>query len=312
MDLTSVFISIITMTFMIIIGAIIEVKLKTNSKVKETIVFIIVNLAIPSLILNGFFKSEINDKTFSIFGIMVISSLLINNFGIGAGFLVAKLFKFKSSDARLVGVISGLGNSGFIGIALCASLFGPIGGVYASFYDVGTALTVFSVGIFLLQKQMSFSWKNLIKVINLPVIACFTGLFSILIEFKPPIIAMQLIQNLSGLASPLAMFYIGILIPNTLKVLKNNLYIKKTILPIIIRLIIIPTITILIVKLLPLQDILKEIIIILSAMPTILLVSVFFDRYGHDRNFGIMSVIYSTIGSLFTIPLIAYLTKIIL
>lgn len=43
------------MTFMIIIGAIIEIKLKTDRKVKETIVFIIVNFAIPALILNGFF-----------------------------------------------------------------------------------------------------------------------------------------------------------------------------------------------------------------------------------------------------------------
>lgn len=195
---------------MIIIGAIIEIKLKTDRKVKETIVFIIVNFAIPALILNGFFKSEINDKVLSIFGIMIISSLLVNNLGIGTGFLIAKLFKFSSYDSRLIGVIAGLGNSGFIGIALCASIFGPIGGVYASFYDVGTAMTVFSLGIFLLQKQMTFTWKNLKRVINMPVIACFLGLLFILLEYKPPVVFMQLIQNLSGLASPLAMFYIGI------------------------------------------------------------------------------------------------------
>lgn len=312
MDLTAVFFSIITMTFMIIIGAIIEIKLKTDRKVKETIVFIIVNFAIPALILNGFFKSEIDDKVLSIFGIMIISSLLVNNLGIGTGFLIAKLFKFSSYDSRLIGVIAGLGNSGFIGIALCASIFGPIGGVYASFYDVGTAMTVFSLGIFLLQKQMTFTWKNLKRVINMPVIACFLGLLFILLEYKPPVVFMQLIQNLSGLASPLAMFYIGILIPNTLKDLKNNLYIKQTFLPLIIRLMIIPTITIFVMKYLQIDDMLKEIIIILSAMPTIILVSVFFDKYGHDKNFGIMSVIYSTVCSLCTIPLIAILTKNIL
>lgn len=312
MNLNLFFFTVITMMLMIIIGIIVEIRLKTNEKVKETIIFIIINVAIPSVIINGIFNSDLDKNSFRVFTILIISSLIIFMLGVTLGFLIGKLFKYTTYDARLMSVISGQGNSGFIGIPLCASTFGPLGGAYASFYDIGTALSVFSIGIMLLQKNMNLSWKILKSVVNPPVLASVSGLIASLIGFKPPLMLMQLTDVLSGLAAPLAMIYIGIIIPGAFKIIKQKKYFKMIVLPSATRLLVVPILTIFVVSYLPLMKIIKEIIIVLSAMPTGLLVSVLFARYGHDGNFGTLAVVYTSIGSLLTIPLIVYLSQLIL
>lgn len=312
MNLNLFFFTVITMMLMIIIGIIVEIRLKTNEKVKETLIFIIINVAIPSVIINGIFNSDLDKNSFRVFTILIISSLIIFMLGVTLGFLIGKLFKYTTYDARLMSVISGQGNSGFIGIPLCASTFGPLGGAYASFYDIGTALSVFSIGIMLLQKNMNLSWKILKSVVNPPVLASVSGLIASLIGFKPPLMLMQLTDVLSGLAAPLAMIYIGIIIPGAFKIIKQKKYFKMIVLPSATRLLVVPILTIFVVSYLPLMKIIKEIIIVLSAMPTGLLVSVLIARYGHDGNFGTLAVVYTSIGSLLTIPLIVYLSQLIL
>ena len=70
--------------------------------------------------------------------------------------LLAYLFGFRSLKARKMAILAGIGNTGFIGIPLCAQIFGPTGGLLAAIFDAGLDVVVFTLVIMFLQQGEKF------------------------------------------------------------------------------------------------------------------------------------------------------------
>ncbi|WP_209124244.1 AEC family transporter [Alkalihalobacillus sp. BA299] len=309
MEFSSIIVSISVMAIIIIIGIIIEKKVTLNIEAKQLILFIIVNIALPCIILNGVFNTEITEDVLSRMLMIFLFSMIINCLGMGLGLVISKMFQFDSVKSRKIAILSGMGNTGFIGIPLCANIFGPMGGLLASIFDAGVSFTAFTIGILLLQENRKFSFQNLKALINPPVIAIVSGLAFAIIGFEAPVIVKQLTANLANLAAPLAMLYVGMVIPSIFSEGKKAISFQFMSVPITIKLFILPIMTIILIKGMPIHNLLKEITIIQSAMPTFMLASVLFARYTNGDNRGIVTIIYSTIISLVTIPIITLFAK---
>src|SRR5699024_10955453 len=111
----------------------------------------IVNVGMPSIILSSILKVEIEKDMYSMLIFTFIFSIIVNIVGIGLGVVISIVLKRYSNFRQEIGVLSGIGNTGYIGIPLCSILLGPEGALYAAIFDAGVNVTLWTVGAFVLQ-----------------------------------------------------------------------------------------------------------------------------------------------------------------
>ncbi|RAS81897.1 AEC family transporter [Priestia endophytica] len=289
-----------------VIGYIIAKNNEITDEAKQLLINIMLNVAIPCLILDGAFKTKVGKDLISQLTTIFIFSIIISLLGLILGWVFARIFNYSSRNARKIAFISGLGNTGFIGIPLCAEIFGPKGALLAAAFDTGLGIILFTVAIALLQEDYQFSFSSLKKLINPPIISIVIALFIIITDIQPPEIIQQLNGMLANLATPLAMIYIGILIRMMLKQ-KGSMSISKLTMPISLKLIVFPILTIALVVFTNFSMMMKQVIIIQAAMPTMTVAPVLLARYAKDEEMGVKAAVFSTILAILTVPFIVFL-----
>jgi len=273
---------------------------------KQLLISIMLNVAVPCIILDSAFKTKIGKEVISELLIIFILSIITSLVGLLIGWGIARISNQSPSNARKIAIIAGLGNTGFIGIPLCAAILGPKGALFAAAFDTGLGLILYTVAIALLQEKDQFSLASLKQLFNPPLISIVLALFIIITGMKPPEMIQQLNGTLANLATPLAMLYIGILIRTMLKQ-KGSVTISKLTVPILLKLIILPIFTIILLLFTNFSMMIKQVMIIQVAMPTMTIAPVFLAQYAQDEELGVKATVYSTICSILTIPLIVYL-----
>ncbi|WP_342489023.1 hypothetical protein MKX67_05905 [Cytobacillus sp. FSL W7-1323] len=202
MEVTSVILAISTMGIIIVFGALIALKISITAEMKNILMMIILNLAVPFIILNGVFNTKITDvifqQVFLVFGI----SIVFNAGGIILTLVLGRLLHLN--QPKQLALLAALGNTGFIGIPLSATLFGPLGGLLAAVFDAGLDVVLFSLGIYLLQSNQKFQFKQLKALLNIPLLAISLGLLYVISGLEAPIIFKQLASMLSNLAARLS------------------------------------------------------------------------------------------------------------
>lgn len=306
MDIGIVFLSIGLMGIIILLGVLIAIKNKVTLEAKQILMAIIINIAVPSIILNGVFNTVIDQKILQQILLIFLLSVGINIASIFLGLLVARIFRFQSTKAKKIAILSALGNTGFIGIPLCYAIFGPIGGLLAAIYDSGMDIVLFSLVIYMLQSEQKFQLSQLKAILNIPVFAIIIGISLAIVGFQPPTLLKNLTASLSSLAAPMAMLYIGLLLPEVFKH-KVRLGMKELSLPLSLKLFIFPLLVMILIPLFNVSKDVVEVIIIQACMPTFMLATVIFSKYTNDEGTAVMTTIYSTLLSLATIPLMTYL-----
>ncbi|MDQ0176608.1 AEC family transporter [Bacillus chungangensis] len=305
MEFTTILSSVAVMGIMIGIGMLLRKRLDFNADSQAMLISIIVNVAMPCIIIASIFQFPMDSHVFHLVFLTFMFSVLINIAGIGIGWLVARLMKYPNQKAKEMAIVSGLGNTGFIGIPLCAILFGPKGALLAAVFDAGLDFTLWSVGVLLLQKEAAFSFRSLKAMINIPMIAIIVGLTLGYFQFQPPTFIVSLTANLASIASPLAMMYIGLLVP-TLWGKVGSISKLQLGIPIILKLLLFPTVTILILSLISLDMGITQVALVQSTMPTITIASIVFTKYRADGDMAAAATIFSTLLALCTIPVMVY------
>lgn len=306
MEYSIVFESILLIGLMILIGVILAYITPINENTKQTYTTIIVNVAMPCIVLSSIFKVDINHNILQNIIIVFALSLVINLLGIGLGWLLATFVGPGKAFRREIALLSGLGNTGFIGIPLCATLLGPEGALYAAIFDAGVDLVIWTVGVMILQKSTSFSLSSLRSMVNIPTIAIVFGLFFAFVNYRPPEIFVSLTNQLAALASPLAMFYIGLLIMSINKPQFLNVK-SKVVIPTIIKLVGLPFVVFILIKIMNMNGIIPATLLIQAMMPVLTLASILFSKYDANDKFGAITTVISTIISLISIPLFIFL-----
>lgn len=311
MEIQALLTSICTMGVIIGIGALIASRTPLTAETRQFMITIIVNVAMPFIILYGIFSTPIDQQLLTQIFLIFIVSVLFNCLGIGMGMFGATMLRFPRQKVREMAIVSGLGNTGFIGLPLCAALFGPKGALLAAVFDAGLDFTIWTVGVMLLQNRQGFRLKNLQTLINPPMIAIVVGLFIAAIGFHPPQLVKQLSGILANLASPMAMLYIGMLIPTLLKN-RRNISLSMLGLPITIKLFIFPLVVAGLLYASSLDADITQVVLIQATMPTIAMASILFAKYAADEEMGAMTTVCSTLLALATIPAVVLVGNLIL
>ena len=310
MEISVVFQSILNITLLILIGVILSKRFSLHDETRQLFIHLIVNIAMPCIILSSIFKVHLNQEIFKSILIVFCLSILINLLGIGLGWMLSTLLQGNSTKKREIALMSGLGNTGFIGIPLCATLIGPEAALYAAIFDAGVDFTIWTVGVIILQKNKRFALDTFKSMLNLPTASIVIGLFVAYFNLKPPVFLIHLTDQLAGLASPLAMFYVGMLIM-TLKRAKLREKRHQLWVPLMVKLILLPLTVAFLIHFSHLDMKIIQTLFVQSMMPTLTLASILFAKYSADEEIGSLTTIISTIISLSTIPLMLFLIKLI-
>lgn len=196
-------------------------------------------------------------------------------------------------------------NAGFMGFPLVAAVQGSEAIFYAAGFVALLNALQWTYGQSLISGDPSYrSPKAILK--NPLVLSLLLGILIFCFELPVPAIASDLLAALAALNAPLAMVILGVYLAQTdPKTLFNDphLYVVAA-----ARLVLIPLLTILVLKLLPAEyAAIATTLVIVAAAPIGSNVAVYAQKLGKDYAYAVRGVCLSTLLSAITMPLLMLL-----
>lgn len=196
-------------------------------------------------------------------------------------------------------------NAGFMGFPLVAAVQGSEAIFYAAGFVALLNALQWTYGQSLISGDPGYrSPKAILK--NPLVLSLLLGILIFCFEIPVPAIASDLLAALSALNAPLAMVILGVYLAQTdPKTLFNDphLYVVAA-----ARLVLIPLLTILVLKLLPAEyTAIATTLVIVAAAPIGSNVAVYAQKLGKDYAYAVRGVCLSTLLSVITMPLLMLL-----
>lgn len=204
-----------------------------NDTTAKTLTNVVLSVSLPALALNAFLV-DIKKETFTtgmgllIWGIAVYVVLILAS--------IPMFAKFKGSKNDTMRVLTIFASTTFFGIPIVTAIYGPTGTLYASIFNIGYRIFLYSYG-YIKMSGLKMESKNLKTMfLNPIVIATFLGLFIWLFQAYTPQVAIsaknaagelvsknysifrfdqtlpqftKILSYLGGLSSPLAWLAIG-------------------------------------------------------------------------------------------------------
>lgn len=311
MDYTILFFTILKLALLIGIGMWIANKVALTKDVRGFLIYVIINIALPAIIINGFFQVEIDNALLHQIVLIFIFSLCFNILGLAIGWGFSKSIGLEALKARETAFLSTFGNCGPIGIPLCAALFGAKGAIFAAVFDAGMSLMLWTVGTLFIQGKTKITLKNFKSMISAPNIAVTIGLIFTFLKIDSGSFVKDVTSSVGAIASPLAMIFIGMLVMTIIKE-KRKVPAKLVAIPVSFKLIIFPILGILVLAFLPLAPEIEQVLLVEMAMPAVTSASVILALYNADENYGVMHTLVSNVIVLFSLPVIVILGGILL
>lgn len=291
-------------------GFIISKRIIVTEEVKKFVAFIVINLALPGVVVQSIFSLELTTEVWTFISIVFISGICLNLIGIAIGYSVTRAFRYSPFESKQAAILSGLGNTGFIGIPLLALMLGAEAGAYAAIYDATTMFVVFTLAVMLLQPGR-FRVRQLKSLINTPFITLTASILLISFDLSPGGFVMDLTEMLAALSAPLAMIYIGLLLGGFQKktLLEAKGYYGKFLVTVIAtKVLVLPMFAFVLLLFLDVPLIIKQVIIIQAGMPSFLVGLVLIERYKGNVQIAITVILGTAIIYLAIVPLLAYLS----
>ncbi|MBR3719796.1 MAG: AEC family transporter [Firmicutes bacterium] len=274
---------------------------KISLEGSKTIGNILIYASLPAVIINGFLvertPEHISGLLWSALGafLLMMTSILVSHF----------VFR-KDAVASFATAFS---NPGFFGIPLIVASMGQSAVFYAAPFIAFLNIGQWTYGVSRLTGQPVLQGLNPKKLIKAPfVIAILTGLFLFATQLPLPQIIRSCLTTVAGMNTPLAMFTVGVYLAQTDLsdlVRRKSLYLIS-----LLRLIVIPVISIFVLSLFPASlEQMKLVLLIVIACPVGSNVAVYAQLHDKDYPYAVETVIISTLLSIATIPAILYLAQ---
>ena len=264
---------------------------------------ILIYLALPSVIINGFLVERTAEHmTGILYSALAAAALLL------ISILISRFFFRRDAIAAFSGAFS---NPGFFGVPLIIASMGQGSVFYVACFIAFLNIGQWTYGVSILTGQSIAQGFQPKKLIRAPfIIAILTGLALFLIQPPLPAVVTGALSAVAALNTPLAMFTVGIYlaqadIPGLIR--RRSLYAVSA-----VRLLIVPALALALLSLLPgsLHD-MKLALLLAIACPVGSNVAVYAQLHGKDFPYAVGTVIVSTLFSLVTIPLLVWLAGLI-
>lgn len=269
---------------------------KTNAELTN----FVLTVANPALIINSYqieYSSTLVHNILIAFGLSVLTHVIM--IGISRVAISKKQREWSIERFSLI-----YSNCGFIGIPLVQSMFGAEGVIYVTSYITVFNLLVWTQGVrmFAGAKKEESVIKTIVTTPAL--IAVFIGLILFGFHIQLPVVVSSTIEHLGNLNTPLAMVAAGVSVmqADIGKALKNirNYYLCFW------RLLCLPLICYMVIRFLPVEDVVLQTILLAAACPAGTTGIMFAIKYKKNDAYASGIFAMTTVLSLITLPLVFY------
>ena len=295
---------LVTLFLLLVSGCFIRKRGILDKETTTKLSGMVMRFIVPILVINSLnieFSKELMIKgVLFFFGMIFIhfAALLI-------GYLTAKLLKIRADVFGVWLYICMFSNGTFMGFPVIAYVFGQESLFYGSMALVAFNLVSYSLGAELIarcsnqQKQKSSIKTLLFTPSN---IAFFIGVILFLLPVSLPAPITDAMDLISSVTTPLSMIVVGsMLTENTIKGLFNDWTAYACF---IMRLGILPLFNILLLNLIGFDSYMAGIAVLLTAMPGSAMAPIMAQQYGGDSAWASRVIFLTTVGCIFTVPLI--------
>ena len=286
---------VIVMGMLMVIGFIAYRTKLINSEGVKQMSNIALYVATPAILINSFL-AEFEVQRLVKAGWTAVLSFVTFLFGL---ILVKTVFR-KLNNVGKFGVL--FSNVGFMGIPLVQMVLGQEAVFYMAMVVAVMTLTTFTYGMYLITgDKASMSLKKVIT--NPPIIGVIVGILIYCFRIPLPSTVVRTCSMLANVSGPISMMVLGSYLAEA--DMKSVFGSKDTYLILLGRLILVPGLMLVTLKLLPgsLDDI-KAVILIAASTPVATALGMFSQLYGGNYAYGAGVVSLSTILSLVTMPLL--------
>lgn len=264
---------------------------------KQKLVDFILKITLPCMIFNSFNKPltpEVLQKTALVFLVSFCIAIL--------SYLSGKVLynHYPSEKKSILQYCTLVNNSGFLGMPMVSSVYGADGLLYASIFIIPNRIMMWTAGLSLFTvSDFKTKCKNIF--LNPCIIAVFLGLARRIFNLPFPQFLDKAISNIGAITSPLSMIIIGtMLVGISFKTLLEPSILYLT----FVRLIGLPLMALVLMKLLHFDPLLTGVSLILTGMPAGSTSALLAAKYGADEDYASRCIITTTLISLVTIPIL--------
>ncbi len=266
---------------------------------------LILNIGIPAVTVKTFFVSFSRELLLNS-GKYIFISILAILLSCLLAIIFARILRLEG-DRKLsfVSMIT-LANGMFVGYPVNVSIFGDEAIPYVLIYYLANNLIFWSLFVPKFKKEdkdpnKNSIFENIKGIFSLPLITMFISYILVLLDFKLPEFALEVVSHLGGISTPLSLMFIGgVIYEGGIKSLKVD---KSMIYLLVLRFIASPIIMALVAIFFGVDGTSLKVLIMLSGMPVMTQLGVVGASYGSDREYISAGVSITTIVSLFFIPI---------
>jgi predicted permease len=272
-----------------------------NTEVNKGLTGLLVNITAPFMALSSF-QFTFSKRMLAEAGTVLFFAVAAHLFAI----LLGKLLYGRMPDAtgKVLRFITIFTSCGFIGYPVVGAFFGERGIFLASIYNAVCGFFVWTYGVFIFTGKTGRDAFTR-ALLNPGIIAVFVGMVLFLFSLKLPKPVGQTLQIVGAMTTPLAMLIVGSMLT---EVRPAALFSGAAVYGgSLVRLVAIPLLALLVLKLLGVQGVTLGVCMLMVAMPAATLAAPLADQYKGDGVFASRLIFISTILSMVTIPLLMLL-----
>lgn len=286
-----------TLFALILVGMIAKRKGIITSEGKKSLSNLMVNIILPCNIIHSFMGDINASEQFvkKCFGAFLIS-LAIQMFSIFIGKYVFCKVSEEKGNVFMYGLI--VSNSSFVGIPVVEEVYGALGVLYTSFFQIPVRITMWTAGLSLFtHADRKEAYKKLVK--HPCIIAVVLGVLLMVFPVRLPVFAENTLEGISKCMVPVSMLVIGCMLAESDV---RHLFDRSVLYYCFVRLVAYPALIFFVLKLLGVDQMLCGVMVLLSAMPMANTTAILADKYDRGAEVASQSVFVSTLLSMFTLP----------
>lgn len=266
----------------------------------------IMNISMPALILASVMGKDLafeNSELVALGVVAVVNYIVL----IGLAYLIPHVFKVNKARMGICRFMLAFGNVSFIGYPVCDAVFGSKAVFCASVLNIPFNLLVFTIGVSFINGGKAKSAFSPKLILSPCVIASLIAVVIAFARIKMPVPVGEWFHLLGDLTTPCALLIIGSSLSHIpVRDMFGNRFVYSMTL---LRLIVLPLAVGAVLALMGINPFVSDVAVVLSAMPVATNGIMLCLQYGKDERVMTQGLFFTTLMSVVTIPLVAYVAS---
>lgn len=303
----------VSMLFLLIVlGYMVKKRQLVSDSMISDISSLLVNVALPAFIVTSM-NFEFSMEVLINSGRLIMISFVVYFCAILFSKVYSKAIRVENSTKDIHEMVCIFSNVGFMGYPVVAAVYGELGVFYAAMYNLGYNLLMWSYGANLIDRQGRENrksesvalWQRIVKFFNPSLIAVIVGFGLFLTSTKLPSVLSQSLKMVGTMVTPLSMMCIGFILSGVDR--KEIFTDYKAFLTTGVRLVLIPIILYMSLRVLGLKGLMIAIPVVITGMPAAANTAIIAVRYKSDYRLASKLIFISTLLSILSIPVLIQL-----